>query len=219
MVLVMDVELVQRAAMHAALGEPIRLAIVDDLVATDRSPKELGQRLGLPTNLLAHHLDVLANAGLINRGISSGDQRRRYVQLQRRDSIRLGVAPPFQVGPMLFLCSRNSARSQLAAALWTARTGQPASSAGTEPAAAVHRRAIVAAKRAGLDLSAATPRQFDPNESAAQVVTVCDRAHEQLKPLDSWWHWSIGDPAEANTAAAFNAVVADLDARILSIIS
>ena len=42
----------------------LTLAIVDDLLVSDRSPKELGQRLRLPTNLLAHHLDVLEAAGL-----------------------------------------------------------------------------------------------------------------------------------------------------------
>ena len=51
---------------------------------------------------------------------------------------------------LLFLCSHNSARSQLAAALWTARTGQPAESAGTHPAARVHRGAVAAARRPAL---------------------------------------------------------------------
>ena len=45
--------------MHAALGEPARLAIVDELAVSDRSPKELGERLDIPSNLLAHHLTVL----------------------------------------------------------------------------------------------------------------------------------------------------------------
>jgi protein-tyrosine-phosphatase len=49
------------------------------------------------------------------------------------------------------------------------------------------------------------------------VVTVCDRAHEELDPGPSWWHWSIPDPAETATEAAFDAVVAELDARIATL--
>jgi protein-tyrosine-phosphatase len=120
---------------------------------------------------------------------------------------------------MMFLCSHNSARSQLAAALWTARTGQLAESAGTHPARKVHRGAKAAARRAGLDLEAAQPRLVDRIDADAQVVTVCDRAHEELDPAPTWWHWSIPDPVDVGTAAAFDAVVADLDARIHSITS
>lgn len=67
--------------VHAALGDPSRLAIVDQLTGSDRSPQELQELLGVPSNLLAHHLDVLAAAGLIERSRSSGDGRRRYVHL------------------------------------------------------------------------------------------------------------------------------------------
>jgi ArsR family transcriptional regulator, arsenate/arsenite/antimonite-responsive transcriptional repressor / arsenate reductase (thioredoxin) len=215
----MDGEIERRAAMHAALGEPVRLAIADDLAVTDRSPKDLAERHGLPTNLLAHHLDVLEFAGLIVRFTSAGDKRRRYVRLAREPYTALGVATSRAVGRVLFLCSHNSARSQLAAALWTARTGEVAESAGTHPAAKVHRGAVAAARRAGLDLGDAVPRLFDRIDPAAQVVTVCDRAHEELDPAPGWWHWSIPDPVDTGTAAAFDAVVADLDARIHSIIA
>jgi hypothetical protein len=46
------------------------------------------------------------------------------------------------------------------------------------------------------------------------VVTVCDRAHEELTPPPSWWHWSIPDPVDDGSDAAFDAVIADLDTRI-----
>ncbi len=201
------------------MGEPVRLAIVDDLVLTDRSPKDLGDRHGLPTNLLAHHLDVLEAAGLIVRFTSAGDRRRRYVRLVRQPLSELGLVSPLPIGPALFLCSHNSARSQLAAALWTARTGHPAQSAGTHPVSKVHRGAVAAGRRAGLDLSRAVPRLVDHIDPAAQVITVCDRAHEELDPSSAWWHWSIPDPVETGTADAFDAVVADLDARIHSLIA
>jgi len=114
--------------MHAALAEPARLAIVDDLASSDRSPKELGERLGLLSNLLAHHLDVLEQVGLIVRSSSEGDGRRKYVRLVRGPLASLQITGRQPRGDLLFLCSHNSARSQLAAALWTARTGRPRSS-------------------------------------------------------------------------------------------
>ncbi len=143
----------RRAAMHAALGEPIRLAMVEDLATSDRSPGELAARYGLATNLVAHHLDVLAEAGLIERFTSSGDKRRRYVRLSQPAAREVfGSWRPTGADPaehVLFVCSANSARSQLAAALWRARTGGEADSAGTEPAAAVHPGAIAAAAPSG----------------------------------------------------------------------
>ncbi|MFZ4811254.1 MAG: helix-turn-helix domain-containing protein [Ilumatobacteraceae bacterium] len=211
--------LVARAAIHAALGDPARLAIVDELAVSDRSPKELGARLDISSNLLAHHLTVLEDTGLIVRFVSAGDARRKYVRLVREPLAHLeahGTLPP---GRVLFLCSHNSARSQLAAALWTARTRRPAESAGTHPAPRVHRGAVAAARRAGLTLGDAKPQLVGEIPDGTQVVTVCDRAHEELDPDPSWWHWSIPDPVEAGTRAAFDGVVADLDARIASLMS
>jgi len=62
--------LLSRARVHAALGEPTRLAIVDALALGDASPGELGTALDLPTNLLAHHLGVLHGAGIVERSRS-----------------------------------------------------------------------------------------------------------------------------------------------------
>jgi protein-tyrosine-phosphatase/DNA-binding transcriptional ArsR family regulator len=207
----------ERAALHAALGEPVRLAIVDDLTVSDRSPKDLATRLGVPTNLLAHHLDVLEAVGLIERIVSGGDRRRRYVRLIGEPLARLGATSVPQPDRVLFVCSRNSARSQLAAAVWTARTGQVASSAGTQPADHVHPGAVAAASRAGLDLSRAEPRLIDADDPADLVVTVCDRAHEELRPGPDWWHWSLPDPVEDGRPAAFDAVITHLDDRIRAI--
>lgn len=209
--------LTERAALHAALGEPVRLAIVEDLATSDRSPKELAARFSIPTNLLAHHLDVLQDVGLVERFVSAGDRRRRYVRLVRGPLARLGLATARPAGEVLFVCSHNSARSQLAAAMWNARTGGPASSAGTHPADRVHPGAVAAAARAGLDLSNATPRLLDHDERADLVVTVCDRAHEDLDPEPGWWHWSLPDPVDDGRAAAFDAVVVHLDDRIRAV--
>lgn len=206
-----------RASRHAALGDPIRLAIVDELASADRSPVELRQRFGLESNLLAHHLDVLEDVGLINRTRSSGDGRRRYVHLVRPalGDLRVGAAP--HTGTALFVCTLNSARSQLAAALWQDLTGDIAASAGTHPADSVHPGAVAAGTRAGLDLSAATPKTIDDVEVPALVVTVCDRAHEELADHPGWLHWSVPDPVGAGTDAAFDATIAELTERIASI--
>jgi protein-tyrosine-phosphatase len=195
------------------------LAIVDTLVASDRAPQELQERLGLSSNLLAHHLDVLEAAGLIERSRSSGDGRRRYVHLRPGALDRLRPATSPEPRPALFVCTANSARSQLAAALWQAMTGSDADSAGTHPADRVHPGAIAAARRHGLDLSDATPRSLtDVDARRALTITVCDRAHEELHPGDGWLHWSIPDPVPAGTRPAFDATVAELRRRISDLV-
>lgn len=211
--------IIERSARFAALGDPVRLAITDDLAASDRAPVELARRHGLASNLLAHHLSVLEDAGLVERLTSSGDRRRRYIRL-RHDALReltIGVTTP--AGPVLFVCTHNSARSQLAAATWNAVAGSIALSAGTHPADRVHPGAVAAAQRAGLDLSQAHPRHLaDVGVEASLVVTVCDRAHEELEPGPEWLHWSIPDPVEDATAAAFDTALRDVQSRIDTLI-
>jgi protein-tyrosine-phosphatase len=113
------------------------------------------------------------------------------------------------------VCTHNSARSQLAAAVWRDAVGTPADSAGTHPAAHVHPGAVGAARRAGLELAAARPKALDTiGELPPLVVTVCDRAHEELHPAANWLHWSIPDPVEVGGRAAFDHVVDELRDRI-----
>lgn len=215
-----DDGLAQRAGLHAALGDVVRLGIVEELARSDRTSSELARRFGVASNLLAHHLSVLERVGLVDRSVSSGDGRRRYVRLRRDRLDELAVGVPVTTGPVLFVCTHNSARSQLAAALWRSRTGQRATSAGTHPAEGVHRGAVAAADRAGLDLAGAVPRQLEPAElDRSTVVTVCDRAHEELDGSDRWLHWSIPDPVAIGTPAAFDAAVAALDGRIAGLVT
>lgn len=216
----MSLTLERRAHLHATLGEPNRLAIVDQLGVSDRTPSQLSQRLGLPSNLLAHHLDVLEQAGLIDRFPSGGDRRRRYVRLIREPLARLSPVTTGADRPALFICTHNAARSQLAAALWRSRTGQPARSAGTDPAPAVHPAARAAAARAGLELGPVAPTALDPADGHGPdlVITVCDRACEELAAPVDWWHWSTPDPIPLGTDAAFDATVAELDLRITALL-
>lgn len=214
------VALATRAARHAALGDPARLELVDELSVSDRAPVELRRRLGMESNLLAHHLDVLERVGLIERSRSSGDGRRRYVHLLPERLEGLGTGRYIRAGAAMFVCTANSARSQLAAALWRQTTGEPATSAGTHPADRVHPAALAAARRAGLDLEGAIPHDLaDVEVLPPLVITVCDRAHEELDPDDTWLHWSIPDPVPVGTKAAFDAALSDLRDRIRTFVA
>ncbi len=204
-----------RAQLFAALGDPVRLAIIEDLMISDQSPNVLGERHELPSNLLAHHLDVLEAADLISRSVSSGDRRRRYVRLRHETLAQTQMAAQRPDRPVLFVCTHNSARSQLAAALWNEMVDSPALSAGTDPSPGVHPGAIAAAERAGLDLTGAKPRHLDSVDSERLlVITVCDQAHEQLGTSLPHWHWSTPDPVTAATPESFDDALLRLRRRI-----
>ncbi|RJQ13029.1 MAG: ArsR family transcriptional regulator [Dehalococcoidia bacterium] len=204
-----------RAAVHAVLADPHRLAICDRLALSDLTPSELGEHLGIRSNLLAHHLATLASAGVTATTVSSGDGRRRYVHL-RRDVLD-GLMPVQQVAPssVLFVCKHNSARSQLALALWRSRSSIPAESAGIQPAASVHPGAVRVAARHGLDLSDARPRSIQAiNAAPALVVTVCDEANEVIEVTRTRLHWSIADPVASGRTRAFEDAFEALSERV-----
>lgn len=220
----MDVEvaLERRAAVHRALGEPHRLAIADALGLSDRSPSELAALTRIGSNLVAFHLGVLEAAGVVERTPSEGDARRRYVRLHRDVLVALAPQVPVVATEVLFVCSRNSARSQLAAALWERRTGRPARSAGTEPADAVHPLAVAVAASHGIDLAASTPRGYHEVDGVPDlVVSVCDRAREAGPPFTApMLHWSVPDPADgvlADFKAAFRALEERVDRLATSV--
>ncbi len=215
------IDLTQRADIHAALGNSARLAIVDSLYFSDRSPSELKELLGMESNLLAHHLEVLDEAGLICRLRSSADKRRRYLRL---DLGRLSSSLPIPIlknGSVLFVCTRNSARSQMAAALWNKLSDNPAESAGTEPAELVHPLAVETAARHGLDLTGAVPKNLDAITTLPQiVVTVCDHANERLRQWqERRLHWSVPDPIERGEIGAFEDAFNMLEERVSTLVS
>lgn len=212
-----DVDVQRRAAWHHALGDVHRLAIVDQLELSDATPGELGERTGLASNLLAFHLDVLEAAGLVVRHRSQGDGRRRYVTLGPTATRAVFDAdshrPPVLADRVVFVCTHNSARSQLASAMWTARTGRTAWSAGSQPAEQVNPDAVAIAAAHGLDLSAAQPHGYGHVEVDPDlVVSVCDRVREEGLPFDApLLHWSVPEP---DTAEDFPATWSDLDRRL-----
>jgi protein-tyrosine-phosphatase len=202
-----------RALAYAALGDPSRLAIIDLLAHADLASGELGAQLAVPTNLIAHHLKVLEGAGLVVRRRSEGDGRRTYVTRTAGCNDLIGPTRLTRPHSVAFVCSQNSARSQLAESYWRTISDIPAVSGGTHPAARVHPRAIKVGRRHGLDLSAARPRlAADVLRGDELVIAVCDRAYEDLgnRPL----HWSIPDPALAEGADAFERTFEDIVGRI-----
>lgn len=205
----------RRAAVFAALADPVRLAIVDHLLLADASPSELGAVLVIRSNLLAHHLNQLKKNGLVRQSRSEADGRRSYLSLNREALESLVPRMERRAQRVVFVCTQNSARSQLAAAIWNRRSELPATSAGTHPAARVHPGAVAAARRHKLHLRPHTPRYLrDVLAAGDLVIAVCDNAHEELPSELKRLHWSVADPARTARAEAFDAAVSELTERI-----
>jgi protein-tyrosine-phosphatase/DNA-binding HxlR family transcriptional regulator len=212
-----NIDLRRRAELHAVLADEGRLAIVDTLLLSDASPSELAELTGMPSNLLAHHLRVLEASGVIRRRRSDGDRRRAYVQLVGDQLQDLKISPKATRGRIVFVCTANSARSQLAAALWQRVSDVPAVSAGTHPADRVAPRTVTVAKRHRLRLQRRRPADLATARQAGDVIVcVCDQAYEELRRSTSRdeLHWSIPDPVPLDTDEAFEAAFTDIEARV-----
>jgi protein-tyrosine-phosphatase/DNA-binding HxlR family transcriptional regulator len=212
-----DADLHHRAAVFAALADPTRLRVVDVLSVGDAASSELSVQLGVPSNLLAHHLAVLESAGVIARHRSEGDGRRSYWRLVEHTLDAL-AAPSLPVPDrVVFVCTANSARSHLAAALWRRASPIPAASAGTQPARAITPGALATARRHGLDLPAVAPQHLSdvtPALGAGDLlVTVCDRVHEEIGAA-ARLHWSVPDPVAVRGRTGFDRAYDDLAARV-----
>ncbi|MCU1519097.1 MAG: ArsR family transcriptional regulator [Pseudarthrobacter sp.] len=203
-----------RVAKHAALADPARLHIVDLLTLGDFSPTELQAELGMPSNLLSHHLRALEEAGLTARHRSEADKRRSYIRLTAGALEGLAPGTENSASRVLFVCTRNSARSQLAAALWREVSDIPSESGGTRPADRIAQGAINVARRHGVSLADVSPRRLDQVVRDEDfVVTVCDNAHEGLPTLRGI-HWSVPDPRRLDTDEAFETAFTDISHRV-----
>jgi protein-tyrosine-phosphatase len=115
---------------------------------------------------------------------------------------------------VLFVCTANSARSHLAAALWRRASRVPAVSAGTRPAERIDPGAIAAARRHRLPLPRLRPRHLgEVQDEGDLVVTVCDLAREELGGQAAV-PWSVPDPVPAGDPPSFDTAVADLRDRV-----
>lgn len=208
----------RRARLHAALGDVNRLRIVDLLAVSDASPSELSAALEVPSNLLAHHVAALEDCGLVSRRRSEGDGRRTYLSLNRHEAWLVPDAgsgtPVPDARRVVFVCTANTARSHLAAALWRQASSIEATSAGTHPGDRINPGAVATARRHDLELPDVAPQLLrDTLDDGDLVITVCDRAHEELGQA-AWAHWSIPDPVPTGSTAAFEAAHQALAERV-----
>ena len=225
-------DVARRARALAAIADPARLRVLDALVLGDISPGELGSQLGLTSNLLAHHLGVLEREGLVARHRSQADRRRSYLRLVpgALDGLLPGLhaltgpdAEPPGVSQVIFVCTANSARSQLAAALWAQHSLLPVTSAGTHPAPAIAPGAAAVARRHELPLAQTTPKLLPELTEEDYLVTVCDNAHEDLTHDGALatprhrLHWSVPDPVPVGSRRAFENAYADLEGRVVTL--
>ena len=223
-------------------AHPLRWRILSELARSDRMVQELTEAVGEPQNLVSYHLAKLRDGGLVSARRSSADRRDAYYTV---DLARIGnglaraggalhpalhLAPPPRettaVGALklLFLCTGNSARSPMAAALAKARSGGriAALSAGSDPKP-VHPNAVRLMKAEhGIDLSRHVPKHFDSyaTQDFDCVITLCDRVREVCPefPGGEAIHWSIANPAtgepDADTYPLFQQTAAELETRI-----
>src|SRR5688572_18980726 len=156
------------------LSDPIRWQLVVELGRSDRRVGELVQLVGRPQNLVSYHLAELRNAGIVSARRSSADGRDVYYRadlLRCRDllgeaglslhaGLALAPAPLDAVLPrrarprVLFLCTGNSARSQMAEALVENRSAGTveARSAGSDPKP-LHPMAVQVMGERGVDIA------------------------------------------------------------------
>lgn len=196
------------------LSDETRWRLVGELRWSDRQVGELSERLQLPQNLVSYHLGLLRQAGLVQSHRSDADGRALYYGLDmsgvRGAYAQIGAA--LQLGTLadailpttvLFVCTRNSARSQIAEGWLRALSGGRviARSAGTEPAE-LHPLAIRAMAEVGIDIGHQRAKSLQSLSGFVPdlEVTVCDLAREQCADgltASARIHWSIPDPVAA----------------------
>lgn len=210
----MDIE--RRARIHRSLGDEVRLKVVDALMLADRTPAELGELVGLPSNLVAHHLRVLEESGLLLGHRGEGDRRKRYLSLDQALLEPSVPHTPLRAGSVLFVCTHNSARSQFAEAALKKRIDLDVQSAGTIPADRIHPKAISTAAGMGIELASGRPKPYDEVRGAPDlVISVCDRAGEAPMPFPARrLHWSVPDPVEVDRVDAFRTAFGTISDRV-----
>jgi protein-tyrosine-phosphatase/DNA-binding transcriptional ArsR family regulator len=212
------------------LGDPLRWRLACELAAGDRRVRELVAAVGQPQNLVSYHLRQLRDAGLVTARRSSFDGRDTYYHLDLdrcaeawtgagsalHPRLHPAISAPAQIPTrVLFLCTGNSGRSPMAAALLRQRSGRvEVASAGSHPKA-LHPDAVRAMADYGITLrhepthlDTVRHRRFD------LVISLCDRVREVLPAFPGpprLVHWSIPDPADTG---AFQRTAAELARRI-----
>jgi protein-tyrosine-phosphatase len=229
------------------LAHDIRWRILLALSQSDRKVEELVKQIKQPHNLISYHLKLLRRKQLVSDHRSSADGRDIYYSLdlekfrtlffQAGTSLHPALADPeSEPQPrevsrehpklrVLFLCTHNSARSQMAEAILhkIGRDQVEVFSAGNEPSP-IHPLAIKVMTQIGFDISQQKPKHLNQflGQNFDYIVTVCDRVRESCPvfPGDpEQIHWSFPDPAavEGNLATrekAFSDTASQLRVRI-----
>jgi ArsR family transcriptional regulator, arsenate/arsenite/antimonite-responsive transcriptional repressor / arsenate reductase (thioredoxin) len=233
-------------AILSLVADPHRWRLLTALSQSDRRVGELTELIGQPQNLVSYHLAELRGAGLVTARRSSADRRDVYYRADLvrcrelladaggalHPGVRL-VAPPTPLGRsargrtrrVLFLCTGNSARSQIAEALLIehSRRAVDARSAGSQPKP-LHANAVRVMAERGIDIAGNTTkhlRQF-ARLRFDRVITLCDKVREVCPDFlgtATAAHWSIADPAAAGdtdeaTYPAFRDVADELETRV-----
>jgi protein-tyrosine-phosphatase len=228
-------------------AHPLRWHLLHELVRSDRTVKEMMLLLGEPQSLVSYHLRLLRDGGLVTVRRSSADRRDSYYSVDLaacRDALqnaggalhpalRLDATGRRRPGPrssrrrhrVLFLCTGNSARSQIAEALlahMSAGTVE-AVSAGSAPKP-LHSNAVRVLHKRGIDISANRTKHLDEVSSQRfdTVITLCDRVREVCPEFPAHTaraHWSMPDPSREGSTdrasyPAFERVTSELETRI-----
>jgi protein-tyrosine-phosphatase/DNA-binding transcriptional ArsR family regulator len=228
-------------------AHPVRWRLLRELVRSDRAVSELTELVGESQSLVSYHLRLLRDGRLVSTRRSAADGRDTYYAIDLTSCRRElqaaggGLHPALWLAPVapeamkpgnsrrrrrvLFLCTGNSARSQIAEALLEQMSDGAigASSAGSKPKP-LHPNAVRVMNRRGIDISANRTRHLDEfvTQRFDMVITLCDRVREVCPEFPSHpqlVHWSIPDPARegaTNRASypAFERTAAELETRI-----
>lgn len=198
--------------------------------------------MGQPENLVSYHLARLRAFGLVSAHRSSADGRDAYYTLdiarcgallaEAGSALHPALRPPAASTPalraqmrVLFLCTGNSARSQMAEALVESLSGGmvEARSAGSHPKR-LHPNAVRAMRERGIDISGHRTKPISEvvDEHFDYVITLCDRVREVCPPFPAhprMIHWSVRDPStepgtDRQTYPAFQRTAHELETRI-----
>ena len=228
------------------LAHELRWRLLEALARSDRRVQELVELVGEPHNLVSYHLRQLRSQALVSERRSAADGRDIYYSLDldrlkglylaAGESLHPGVTgrpaaaahdavEPIPRVRVLFLCTHNSARSQMAEGILRELGGDrvEVASAGTE-VTRVHPLAVREMAERGIDISGQHSKHMDEflGERFDYVVTVCDNAGEScpIFPGDpERIHWSIPDPSavegeKKTRQAAFKRAADELTTRI-----
>ena len=240
----------QASSFLSLIGHPQRWRLVEELARSDRRVNELVDAVDAPSNLVSYHLRKLRQGELVHERRSSADARDVYYALdldrlrqlysETARSLHPGLMEPEGPQPegsrrrdravrVLFLCTHNSARSQMAEGILRHLGGErfEVFSAGSQPSR-VHPLAIRVMAKRQIDISGQKSKHMATfaDETFDYVITVCDLASEvcPVFPGAERIHWSIPDPsavegAEREKAAAFEHAGNDLLTRIRYLVS